>query len=193
VRSASPLEPSRKPLSPSSNYHFRTIQALDDLNESAISLDGDNNLNDASITDNEITDILTRTQKLKSPHSVLNKTFDLTDTMIASRHITKPESRLNTGLAKPSSILGCKSTSSTCSTSSSTGSSSSSNYSSNTKPLAPARTSNLQFQLKLNKFGNSDNNTNNLSNTSTPNSKVNLSKQSGAENLQGKMLYSEVY
>ncbi len=178
-------------LSPS--FHFKTIQDIQKLNESSIYLNCSNNLNDSSITDNEIAEILTQKQSLKSPPTVLNKTFDLTETMIASRQIAKPECKLSSGLVKPSNILGCKSTSSCCSTTSSTSSSSSSNNFQNTRTIPPlGKKSNLQFQLKLDKFNQSGNNSKNISYTSTPNGKVNnLSKHNGSdststENLQGK-------
>lgn len=120
-----------------------------------------------------------------SNQKVLNKTFDLieetdTDTaeeMIESRLQKPVETKiLRSGLAMPkatitSSSLGSRSTSSTCSTSSASSSSSSS---SSSAILAENR--NLHYQMKLNRYSAA-----NTSNTSTPNNKQNVVRQSSVQ------------
>lgn len=157
-----------------SDFKFKPIQNFDqDLYDP----------NNANCIDNEIKHILNKTRSLSNtPVSIispveLNKTFDLiteSQEMIANR--LKSESKLTSGLVKPSAVLknnntsnvlGSKSTSSTCSTSSNYSSSSSSSSSSQAE-----KRNTLQFQMKLNKF-----NSNGGSNTSTPNNNKILNKQ----------------
>lgn len=116
----------------------------------------------------------------KTSEKILNRTFDLTtdsEEMLTSR--LKPESRLSSGVVKQSQVLGSRSTSSTCSTTSSN--SASSNTSNLNSKVQPVKNSNLQFQMKFNKFNG--NTSQNLTNTSTPNNKV-ISKHVNNDGLQ---------